>query len=110
MAGQAGGMNAQQLFAMGQQQAASAPAPAAAPASNEWKCENCGTMNTGKFCSTCGSPMPAPAVTWTCTCGTTNTGKFCSNCGQPNPNAEWRCECGTVNTGKFCSNCGKAKA
>ena len=83
MAGAAGGMNAQNLFAMGaaQQQAAPAAAPQAA---GGWTC-SCGTVNQGKFCSNCGSPAPAPAGEWTCTCGTVNTGKFCSNCGSPRP-------------------------
>ena len=102
MANQAGGMNASTLFAMGQQQAA------AAPAQGGWTCE-CGTTNTGKFCSNCGKAQPAPAGSWTCECGTVNTGKFCSNCGKAAPSADWTCECGTVNTGKFCSNCGKAR-
>ncbi len=78
MAAQAGGVNAQNLFAMGQQQQAAAPAPAA----GSWTCQ-CGTVNTGKFCSNCGTPAPAPAGEWTCKCGTVNTGKFCSNCGSP---------------------------
>ena len=85
MAGQAGGMNASQLFSMGAaqapQQAAPAPAPAA-PAAGSWTC-SCGTVNSGKFCSNCGSPNPAGP--WTCSCGTQNTGKFCSNCGSPRP-------------------------
>ena len=106
MAGQAGGMNATNLFAMGQQQAAANQA--AAPA-NGWTCE-CGTVNSGKFCSNCGKPQPQPQGSWTCECGTVNSGKFCSNCGKPAPAAEWTCECGTVNSGKFCSNCGKPRA
>ncbi|MBR5369241.1 MAG: SPFH domain-containing protein [Lachnospiraceae bacterium] len=81
MAAQAGGVNAQNLFAMGQQQQAAAPVPAA-PAAGSWTCQ-CGTVNTGKFCSNCGTPAPAPAGNWTCKCGTVNTGKFCSNCGSP---------------------------
>lgn len=88
MAAQAGGMNAGQLYAMGAQQqaaaAAAAPAPApAAPAANSWTC-SCGTVNSGNFCSNCGSPKPAPAE-WTCSCGTVNTGNFCSNCGTKRP-------------------------
>ena len=83
MAAQAGGVNAQNLFAMGQQQQAAAPAPAA-PAAGSWTCQ-CGTVNTGKFCSNCGTPAPAPAGNWTCKCGTVNSGKFCSNCGTPRP-------------------------
>ncbi len=91
MAGQAGGMNAGQLFSMGAaqapQQAAPAPQPAPAPAAPQaaqggWTCE-CGTVNTGKFCSNCGKPNPSGP--WTCSCGATNTGKFCSNCGSPRP-------------------------
>ncbi len=109
MANMAGGMNAQNLFAMGQQQQAqAAAAQPAAPATGGWTCE-CGTTNTGKFCSNCGKPQPAPAGSWTCECGTTNTGKFCSNCGKPQPNAEWTCSCGTVNSGKFCANCGSPR-
>lgn len=101
MAGAAGGFNAQNLFAMGQQQAASQQA--AAPAGS-WTC-SCGTVNTGKFCSECASPKPAPSGQWTCSCGTVNTGKFCSECASPRPSAEWTCSCGAVNTGKFCSEC-----
>lgn len=88
-----------------------APSEAAKPGS--WTCE-CGAVNTGKFCSECGKPVPAPAAPaeWTCECGTVNKGKFCSECGKPAPvpSAEWTCECGTVNKGKFCSNCGKARS
>ena len=103
MAQQAGGMNAQNLYAMGaQQQAAAAPAPA----QGGWTC-SCGATNTGKFCQNCGAQQPAPAGSWTCSCGATNTGKFCQNCGAQQPAAGWTCSCGTQNTGKFCQNCGK---
>ena len=106
MAGMAGGMNAQNLFGMGQQQTSQQPQ---APAAGAWKCE-CGTENTGKFCANCGKPKPAPAAgVWKCECGTENSGKFCSNCGKPAPAGPWKCECGTENSGKFCSNCGKPR-
>ena len=86
MAANVGGANAQNLFTMGQQQAARAQpmqpsAPAPVPQA-EWTC-SCGMVNTGKFCSECGSPRPAGP--WTCSCGTVNTGKFCSECGKPRP-------------------------
>lgn len=105
MAGQAGGANIQNLFAMGQQQQA-----AAAQAADGWKCA-CGALNTGKFCLECGKPKPAPADSWTCACGTVNTGKFCLECGKPKPAAAngWTCKCGAVNKGKFCAECGSPK-
>ena len=105
MAGQAGGMNAQNLYAMGQQQTAQ---PAAAQPAG-WTC-SCGhTGNTGKFCGECGAPKPAPAGEWKCSCGAVNTGKFCGECGKPRPADEWTCSCGSVNKGKFCANCGNPR-
>lgn len=110
MAQQAGGMNAQNLYAMGQQQQqAAAPAAPAAPKADDWTC-SCGTVNTAKFCQNCGKPKPAPAQSWTCSCGAVNTGKFCLECGKPKPAADgWTCSCGAVNKGKFCMECGKPK-
>ena len=106
MAMNAGGMNAQNLFAMGQQQAPKQPA------AGGWKCA-CGATATGKFCPECGAkkPEPKPAGGWTCKCGATATGKFCPECGSPKPadNGSWTCSCGAVNTGKFCQNCGSKK-
>lgn len=55
-------------------------------------------------------PQPASGATWTCGCGNVNTGKFCSECGSPAPSKEWTCSCGQVNSGKFCSECGKPRA
>ena len=106
MAANAGGMNAQNLFAMGQQQQAQQPAPAA----NGWKC-SCGATVTGKFCPECGSKKPEPTQNgWKCKCGATATGKFCPECGSPKPAEEgWTCSCGAVNKGKFCQNCGAKK-
>ena len=101
-----GGMNAQNLFAMGQQQAQQ-PAPAA----SGWKC-SCGAVVTGKFCPECGSKKPEPvqAGSWKCKCGATATGKFCPECGSPKPVEDgWTCSCGSVNKGKFCQNCGAKK-
>ena len=113
---QAGGMNAQNLFAMGQQQQQAAPvqaAPApAAPAANGWQC-SCGAVNTGKFCVECGKPQPV-AEGWTCECGAVNKGKFCPNCGKQKPAGAplYQCDkCGWKpedphNPPKFCPECG----
>lgn len=124
MANQAGGMNAQQLFQMGQQtaqQAAPAASPAAATATEPaapvagWTC-SCGqTGNTGKFCAECGKEKPA-AEGWTCSCGAVNKGKFCSQCGAKKPAGEplYKCDkCGwepedPKNPPKFCPECGDA--
>ncbi len=112
MAMSAGGMNAQNLFAMGQQQQqAAAPAPSAA-SSGSWKC-SCGAVSTGKFCPECGAPKPANDG-WTCACGTLNKGKFCQNCGAKKPEGTpvYRCDkCGwepedPAHPPKFCPECG----
>ncbi len=108
LASQAGGMSAQNLYAMGAAQQAAAQQQAANNA-NTWKCQ-CGTENTGKFCNNCGSAKPAPAGGWKCKCGAENTGKFCADCGTPKPSEDgWSCSCGAVNKGKFCAECGKPK-
>ena len=80
MAMNAGGINAQNLFAMGQQQ------------------------QTNQMIQ-----QPTQTDSWKCSCGTVNKGKFCSNCGTAKPNDGWKCSCGAVNKGKFCSECGAKK-
>ncbi len=113
-----GGMNAQDLFAMGQQQqvqqqASSAVAPAAAPAAGAWTCK-CGATATGRFCPECGSPKPADTDGWTCACGAVNKGKFCQNCGAKKPAGAplYRCDkCGwqpedPAHPPRFCPECG----
>ena len=107
---QAGGMNAQQLFQMGQQQPyqqqpqqygppqqpyqqqpqpyAPPPAPAPQPPAQGWTCA-CGTVNPGKFCHNCGQPKPAGAPLFRCDkCGWMppdphHPPKFCQECGDP---------------------------
>jgi len=134
MAGNAGGMNAQNLFAMGQQappqqnpygaapdggfgmagqqQQQTPPPPPPAPAPGGWTCE-CGAANSGKFCSECAKPRPAPREDWSCVCGTVNNGRFCAECGKPRPAAapQYKCDkCGWVpddptKPPKFCPEC-----
>ena len=116
MAGQMGGMNAQNLYQMGaQQQPAPTPAPAPAPAPaapSGWVCP-CGATATGKFCPECGKPKPA-ADGWTCSCGAVNKGKFCAECGAKKPAGipQYKCDkCGwepddPAHPPKFCPECG----
>ena len=108
MAGQAGGVNAAELFQMGQQQPA-------APAADSWTCPGCGKTATGKFCPDCGTKKPEPVDYWTCTaCGAKNKGKFCSECGAKKPAGvpQYRCDkCGwtpadPTKPPKFCPECG----
>ena len=107
MAQQAGGVNAQDLFAMNQQKQQAA----AAPAAGGWTC-SCGTSNTGNFCSECAKAKPADG--WSCSCGTVNKGKFCVNCASPKPTGAllYRCDkCGwepedPASCPKFCPECG----
>ena len=115
MAMNAGGMNAQNLFAMGQQQQQNrqqAEQPRDYEGMERWKC-SCGAVAAGKFCPECGAKKPEPvqAGAWKCSCGATATGKFCPECGAKKPADEdgWTCSCGTVNKGKFCRNCGAKK-
>ena len=108
-----GGMNAQNLFAMGQQQQQQrVEQPRDIDGMERWKC-SCGAVVCGKFCPECGAKKPEPvqAGGWKCKCGATATGKFCPECGSPKPadEAGWTCSCGTVNKGKFCGNCGAKK-
>mgnify|MGYP003287838552 CR=1 FL=1 len=102
MAQQAGGVNAAAMYQIGQQ--STSPAP-----QNGWKCK-CGAVNTGKFCTECGSSNG-----WACAqCGAVNKGKFCAECGAKKPASEplYRCDkCGwepedPKNPPKFCPECG----
>ena len=112
MAMNAGGMNPENLYAMGQQQAAQKNAQQSQQqAENSWKC-SCGATVNGNFCPECGAKKPEPVVSgaWTCSCGALATGNFCPECGAKKPADEgWTCSCGTVNKGKFCQNCGAKK-
>lgn len=107
MAMNAGGMNPQNLYAMGSRDNGSSQ--------NSWKC-TCGAVVNGNFCNNCGAkkPDPKPNGGWRCTCGSDNMGKFCQNCGAKKPAGAplYRCDkCGwqpedPQNPPKFCPECG----
>ncbi len=113
MAMNQGGMNAQNLFAMGQQQQSQQPQPKPeAPKAGGWKCA-CGTETSGNFCPNCGAKKPEEEG-WKCTCGSVNKGNFCPNCGAKRPAGAplYRCDkCGwepedPAKPPKFCPQCG----
>lgn len=96
MAQQAGGVNTQALYEMGQKQAqeaaqSQAREQAAPQAAGSWVCADCQTSNTGNFCSNCGKGKPAVLA---------SIAKFCSNCG-------WKVV-DPSNPPKFCPECGHA--
>ena len=111
LAGEAGGVNAGDLFAMGAKQARQA-APRQA---DTWVC-SCGATVSGNFCGECGKKRPEPQQAgWTCpSCGTVNQGKFCQECGARKPSGVplYRCDkCGwqpedPMHPPKFCPECG----
>ena len=113
-----GGMNAQNLFAMGQQQAQTARQQPAEQrpvqqTPGAWKC-SCGDSATGKFCPECGSARPVESSGWTCSCGAVNKGRFCPECGARKPEGAplYQCDkCGwepedPAHPPKFCPECG----
>ena len=90
MAQQAGGVDTQALYEMGQKQAQKAePSQLAQEVAASWSCPDCQTANTGKFCSNCGKGKPA-----------TSAAKFCTNCG-------WKVT-DLLQAPKFCPECGTA--
>ena len=111
LAGEAGGVNAGDLFAMGARQARQA-APRQV---DTWVC-SCGATVSGNFCGECGKKRPEPQQAgWTCpSCGTVNQGKFCQECGARKPSGVplYRCDkCGwqpedPMHPPKFCPECG----
>ena len=111
MANNAGGMDMNTLYAMGQPpQNAGAPQPAGA-AGNQTTGQTSAQQSDTSSANPDNSADNASGNNWTCSCGEKNSGKFCVGCGKPKPEEKigWTCSCGSVNLGKFCPECGAKK-
>ncbi|MFR7894324.1 MAG: SPFH domain-containing protein [Dysosmobacter sp.] len=114
MAGQMGGMNAQNLFQMGSSSRRQQPAPAPAPPLQGWTCYLRAERHHRQLLSQLRQQKPEPkpaggqlAVYLRCH----RHRKVLPECGKPQAAAAdgWTCTCGAVNKGKFCAECGKQK-
>ena len=76
-------VGAKKNSAKNQKETAAAPAKSTTPDPNAWTCV-CGTLNTTKFCGSCGKAAPAETACPNCGWKRTpeNSGmKFCGECG-----------------------------
>lgn len=82
--GTASQSNVEQMRMKEQQAQQSQQSQNAGVQSGDWKCGNCGTANTGKFCTECGARK---MESWKCgKCGHEVKGakpRFCPECGTP---------------------------
>ena len=103
MAMNAGGIHAEDLFAMGQQRASGAATVQ----------QSVRSAGKGDFSENEKSGGLQPGDVWTCGCGAVSGSKFCPECGAARPEPEtqkgWICRCGAENKGKFCTECGAKK-
>lgn len=112
-----GGMNAQNLFAMGAQQEEARRQEEMrrqeeARQQEEQDVRKKQDVQGGYEAEMAAAPVQQQSAdSWTCSCGYVATGKFCPECGTKRPEKPtgWVCSCGAFNKGKFCSECGAKK-
>ena len=117
-----GGMNAQNLFAMGtQQEEARRQEETQRKAQEEEIRRKVEEQLRGEAAAKqqeTAVPVQRKqqgASTWICNCGNVVSGNFCPECGAKKPEQKqeqkdgWKCSCGNVAYGRFCPECGAAK-
>ncbi len=122
MAQGAGGINANNLYSMAQQQQeqeAQRRAQMQAQAEQARQQAEAQARQQAELQARQQAQVPQNSSTWTCSeCGHEgNSGMFCAECGSRKPakkpaaaSSDWTCpKCGATNRGKFCAECGAPK-